>query len=113
MFQRQDLDISVVNAQLKSVQAKLTLLKTDNGVELESVYSKIANSVYRGVKLTDREPLRMQFMSSASEYTDKLLQNLQSRFDGESMKSLQMVNTVLNPFSLPTGDSVLKNQWCN
>lgn len=56
LFQRQDFDIGVVNAQLKSVQAKLSLLKSENAVDLGSVYSEIANSVYRGVKLTDREP---------------------------------------------------------
>ena len=57
--------------------------------------------MYRGVKLTDREQLRMQFQNNATDYLQKLLDNIENRFDKISMKNLQLLNPVLSPSHVP------------
>ena len=84
---------------VESTVMKLNQLKNKNGPELSKMYEEMTStkSVYRGLKLTDREQLRMQFQNNATNYLQKLLKNIEDRFDKASMKNLQLLNSVLSP----------------
>ena len=57
VFQRNLIDIETVNVMVESTVMKLNQLKNKNGPELSKVYEEMqtTKSMYRGVKLTDRE----------------------------------------------------------
>jgi hypothetical protein len=102
IFQRDSVDVETVNVMVESTVLKLNQFKHSNGPELEKTYNGISNNgMYRNVKLTDREQLRMQFQNTTSLYLNKITENIESRFDEESMKSLQLLNTVLCPSKIP------------
>lgn len=48
VFQKDDLDISVINTMVDSTKEKLMLLKTNNGSELSKTYENINDGQYRG-----------------------------------------------------------------
>ncbi|XP_045187536.2 zinc finger protein 862-like [Mercenaria mercenaria] len=101
VFQRDLIDVETVTLMIESTIMKLKQLKNVNGSELEKVYSSIQDDVYRGAKLTDREQLRMQFQNSSSQYLEQLIENIETRFDKQSMKSLQLLNVVFRPAGIP------------
>ena len=85
VFQRDTIDVSVVNAMVTSTIEKLNQLKCKNGIELESTYNLIsASGTFRQVKLIDMQTLRMLFQNNAVEYLEKLVDNLNSRFEDTS-----------------------------
>ena len=68
IFQRDNLDISVVNSMVDSTIERLEQFKMCNGKELDLVYKTLLESpgIYKQVKLLDKENLRMQFQNSSS-----------------------------------------------
>ena len=88
---------------VESTVMKLNQLKNKNGPGLSKVYEEMqtTKSMYRGVKLTDREQLRMQFQNNATNYLQKLLDSIENRYDKISMKNLQLLNSVLSPSHVP------------
>ena len=109
IFQRDNLDVSVVNTLLESTIERLTQFKSTNGKELEEMYSAIKDSTYKQVKLLDKQVLRIQFQNSSQMYIDKLLENLADRFEDKSMHTLQLMNAVLNPNCVPSDISLLNH----
>ena len=103
VFQRDLIDIETVNIMVDATVMKLNQLKNKNGPELSKVYEEMSTtkSMYRGVKLTDREQLRMQFQNNTTSYLQKLVENIENRFDKDSMKNLQLLNSILNPSLIP------------
>ena len=115
VFQRDNVDIETVNIMVESTRMKITQFKTKNGIELAKVYDELtkSKSLYHGVKVTDREQLRLQFQIDANNYLDKLVENLDERFDEQSMKNLQLLNTVLNPSKVPKNANSLDDHGEN
>ena len=111
-FQKNDIDISTVNIMIDSTLKKLENFKKNNGKELVKVYDIISDSVYRDVKLCDKQQARMQFQNAGNAYLDELIKNLNLRFQKESMKTLQLLNTTLNPALVPKNTG-LENYVCN
>ena len=105
-FQKNDLDISTVIIMIDSTISKLENFKKSNGKELSKVYEKIEESIYRYVKLVDKQTSRMQFQNSSNDYLDALINNLNSKFDKDSMKILQLLNKVLNPSLVPKNSTI-------
>ena len=68
IFQKDEIDVSVVNSLLVSTSERLTQFQTVNGKELEKVYADISNGTYKQVKLLDKECLRIQFQNNSQEY---------------------------------------------
>ena len=103
VFQRDLIDIETVNVMVDATIMKLNQLKNKNGPELSKVYEEMTTtkSMYRGMKLNDREQLRMQFQNNATNYLQKLTENIEDRFDKESMKTLQLLNTLLSLSLIP------------
>ena len=92
VFQRDLIDIETVNIMVDATAMEINQLKYKNDSLMSKVYKEMATtkSMYRGVKLTDREqPISLQ----------KLVENIEDRFDKASMKDLQLQNSVLNPLS--------------
>ena len=89
---------------------KLTQLKNKNGPELSKVYEELEQnkSSFRGVKVTDKQNLRIQFQNCSSLYLQQLDKNLENRFDSQSMKNLQLMNSVLNPSLVPKNIGALE-----
>ncbi|XP_053390192.1 zinc finger protein 862-like, partial [Mercenaria mercenaria] len=109
LLQGDSVDIEVVNTQVELTQAKLSKMKRVNGPELDKTYKNIENGLYRGVKLTDRETLRIGFQNSAGTYLGKLCDNLTERFEPESMATLKQLETVLNPQKVPKAVTALES----
>ncbi|XP_053372932.1 zinc finger protein 862-like [Mercenaria mercenaria] len=109
LLQGDSVDIEVVNTQVELTQAKLSKMKRVNGPELDKTYKNIENGMYRGVKLTDRETLRIGFQNSAGTYLGKLCENLTDRFEPESMATLKQLDTVLNPHKVPKAVTALES----
>ena len=107
VFQRDQIDVSAINAMVTSTIERLTYFKQQDGTTLTKVYNSITNSKYHGVTLTDKQTLRMQFQNSATQYIDNLTTNLQQRFDPDSMGTLQQLNKILNPANMPDDHSIL------
>ena len=101
IFQKNDIDISTVNIMIDSTLEKLENFKKNNGKELVKVYDKISDSVYRDVKLCDKQQAHMQFQNAGNAYLDEQIKNLNLRFQKTSMKTLQLLNTILNPALVP------------
>ena len=102
MFQRDLIDIETVNVMVDATIMKLNQMKNKNGPELSKFYDDMtATKMYRGVKVTDREQLRMQFQNTSNSYLQKLVENIEDRFDKASMKNLQLLNSVLSPSLVP------------
>lgn len=111
-FQRDELDISTVNIMVDSTIEKIESFKSNNGKELVKVYDGISESMFRDVKLCDKQQSRIQFQNAANNYLDELVKNLNSRFEKESMKTLQELNTVLNPTMIPKNTGI-NNHGCD
>ena len=105
-FQKNDLDISTVNVMIESTLSKFENFKKNNGKELVKVYDSVEESVYRGVKLVGKQTSLMQYQNAGNGYLDELIKNLNSRFDKDSMKTLQLLNTVLNPSLVPRNTAI-------
>jgi hypothetical protein len=101
-------DINIVETQIELSQAKLDRMKRVNGKELEATYDSIDNGVYRGVKLVERETLRIGFQNSANKYLEKLCDNIKDRFEPESMATLKNLDAVLNPEKVPKAIAALE-----
>lgn len=110
-FQRDELDISAVNIMVNSTIEKIENFKSNNGKELVKVYDGISESMFRDVKLCDKQQSRIQFQNAANNYLDELVKNLNSRFEKESMKTLQELNTVLNTTMIPKNTGI-NNHGC-
>ena len=89
-FQKNDLDISTVNVMIESTLSKLENFKKNNGKELVKVYDSVEESVYRGVKLIDKQTSHMQYQNADNGYLDELIKNLNTHFDKDSRKTLQL-----------------------
>ena len=89
---------------------KLTQLKNKNRPELSKVYEELEQnkSSFRGVKVTDKQNLRIQFQNCSSLYLHQLDKNLEDRFDSPSMKNIQLMNSVLNPSLVPKNVGALE-----
>ena len=91
---------------IESTLSKLEDFKKNNGKELVKEYDSVEESVYRGVKLVDKQTSRMQYQNAGNGYLDELIKNLNSRFDKDSMKILQLLNTVPNPSLVPKNTAI-------
>ena len=102
VFQRDLINIERENVMVYETIMKLNQLKNKNGPELSKVYEEMTTtkSMYRGMKLNDREQLRMQFQNNAN-YLQKVTENIEDIFDKESMKTLQLLNTLPSPSLIP------------
>ena len=80
--------------------AKLTDLKKTPGPCLQSAYDSIQSGMHRGIKLNDTHTLRISFQKDADSYVERLVTNLQDRFDTASMSVLEEMDNVLNPTRL-------------
>ncbi|KAL3884854.1 hypothetical protein ACJMK2_024955 [Sinanodonta woodiana] len=100
---------------VESTRLKITQFKTKNGIELAKAYDELtkSRSLYHGVKLTDREQLSLQFLIDAKIYLDKFIENLDARFNEQSMKNLQLLNTALNPSKVPQNANSLDDHGEN
>ncbi|CAC5392889.1 unnamed protein product [Mytilus coruscus] len=105
IFQRNNLDVSAVMSLVSSTQERLNFYKQKDGPTLTSVYSQINNSQYKDLPLNDKQTLRMQFQNSATAYLTN--NNLQQRFEPESLSHLGTINQLLNPEHMPTDNSIL------
>ena len=102
VFQKDLIDVATVNVMVEATSLKLNQLKNKNGPELVKVYEELElNKSFRGVKVTDKQMLRIQFQNNSSLYLQQLDKNLEDRFDPASMKNLQLLNSVLNPSLVP------------
>lgn len=54
-FQRDELDISTVNIMVNSTIEKIESFKSNNGKELVNLYDGISESMFRDVKLCDKQ----------------------------------------------------------
>lgn len=106
VFQKDDLDISVINTMVESTKEKLMLLKTNNGSELSKTYENIDDGQYRGVKILDKQQTRIGFQNASSDYLDKLNNNIEERFESDSMRTLNLLNVVLNPALVPKNSTL-------
>ena len=67
VFQRDLIDIETVNIMVDATIMKLNQMKNKTCPELSKVYDDMtATKMYRGVKVTDREQLRMQFQNTST-----------------------------------------------
>ncbi|CAC5394331.1 unnamed protein product [Mytilus coruscus] len=107
IFQRNNLDVSAVMSLVSSTQERLNFYKQKDGPTLTSVYSQINNSQYKDLPLNDKQTLRMQFQNSATAYLTNINNNLQQRFEPESLSHLGTINQLLNPEHMPTDNSIL------
>ena len=107
-----DIDIPTVNIMVDSTLEKLENFKKNNGKELVKVYDIISDSVSHDVKLCDKQQAHIQFQNAGNAYLDELIKNLNLRFEKESMKTLQLSNTVLNPALVPRNTG-LENHECD
>ena len=54
----------------------------------------------------DKQTSRMQFQNSSNDSLDSLINNLNKRFDKDSMKTLQLLNKVLTPSLVPKNSTI-------
>ena len=60
----------------------------------------------------EKQTSHMQFQNSSNDYVDTLINNLNSGFDKDSMKALQLLNMVLNPSLVPK-NSTIESYGCD
>ncbi|CAC5379112.1 unnamed protein product [Mytilus coruscus] len=104
---RDNLDVSAVMSLVSSTQERLNFYKQKDSPTLTAVYSQINNSQYKDLPLNDKQTLRMQFQNSATAYLININNNLQQRFEPESLSHLGTINQLLNPEHMPTDNSIL------
>ncbi|KAH3849513.1 hypothetical protein DPMN_091916 [Dreissena polymorpha] len=104
-FEKDKLDIEIVNVSVQSTVDTLINMKDRNGAELEKIYNAIVDSRYKNVKVTDNEQNRMGFQTASTSYLETLIQKIQNtndRFEEESIDKLQLANRVQYPKHLHT-----------
>ena len=90
VFQTDLIDIETVNIMVDATAMKINQLKYKNSPLMSKVSKDMTTtkSMYRGIKLTDREqPI----------YLQELVENIEDIFDKASMKNLLLQYSVFNP----------------
>lgn len=107
MFQAEHVDFGVIDPLVKSTITVLDMHKTVNGIHLDRAYNDIVDGIYRGVKIADRQQMRIKFQNESTRYLTELVGNLEARFDNTSMETLRALDVVLNPANSPATSAAL------
>ncbi|KAJ8030288.1 hypothetical protein HOLleu_26653 [Holothuria leucospilota] len=106
-FQKEVVDISIIQPLVTSSIAVISAFKDENGPNIKDAFTQTeASGVY--VKVADRQSSRMLFQRESVQYATELCSNLESRFDPESMGLLRSIEAILNPANIPTTNTGLR-----
>ena len=96
LFQKQNLDLSVVDPAVKSVREELKRLKVEQGkFELDAVTALQDKAThFKDIKITDNAKLRESAFSTKIRFIDNILENLDTRFP-DDVQSLVSAFSVL------------------
>ena len=107
VFQRDLADVTIVRPAVDSTIAVLESFMIKAGPHLQQALNDIHDCTYKEIHLKDNSTLRTAVQTAQSDYLQKLVSNLNKRFEPQSLSMLEHLNQVLNPACLDTTTSGL------
>ena len=102
LFQADLLNVSTVGPMIKSTVAVLQEMKSSNGSNLSAAYRAIQDGKYKTINIKDNHILRISFQKDAEAFLERLIENIENRFESKSMGVLEHMDILLNPDRMDT-----------